>query len=139
MLQHEMDLIRQIRNVGVKRAREIFGFLSFFSEGAEPEEQAPVSRISKKREAQLTLGGELILASFPKRKVRGVDPFSARQVVMAAGTKLLQEAGPLHRSEVIEHVTEITGLPRYKVAGNVDSIKGISKYLGRWTLTAKAA
>lgn len=148
MTPTEANLVRQIRKVGVQRAKDIFSFL-FLWEGESmsesmqavfdqaEEEIAPPSGVSKKRMTQLTLVGEAVLNSFPKHE-RKVNHNSIGRRVAKLMLALL-EKGPLHRSEILEKMKvhpELQDLKHYQIGSACDACPGIDKYLGRWSLKA---
>lgn len=146
MTPSEANLIRQIRKIGVQRAKDIFSFL-FLWEGEsmsesmqatfdQAEEEVPPSGVSKKRMTQLTLVGEAVLASFPKqgRKQGQINPNSALQKVTRAVHEILTKRGPMMRSEILPLVVQATGLSGSQVANTSSSVKGVERYNGRWSL-----
>ena len=154
MTPSEANLIRQIRKIGVQRAKDIFSFL-FLWEGEKmsddmaetfaqaEEEEAPPSGVSHKRMTQLTLVGEAVLASFPKRgrKSGQINPDSAQQKCYRAVKEILTERGPMMRSEILPLIAERTGLSGGQVANASSSIPFVQRYNGLWSLkaTKKAA
>ena len=144
MNQQEADLISQIRAVGFNEAKRIFSFLEFWETGSSSseEELPPPSGVSKKRMTQLTLIGEAVLSSYPKkpigRKPGQINPNSVFQRVSRAVHEILAEEGPMMRSDILPLIAKRTGLSGSAVASASGGVKGIERHSGLWMLPKAA-